>query len=609
MTRPTDWQSVLGIPDPTPGDPYEVRAMARRWGQVADAAELAEGKLRGFLGDGAVTSWIGDAGDAFRSHSSDLPGQLGKAKDSYRHGSEALSWWAGRLEIHQHDADRALEQGRQAKIDLEAAQARLADATHGVSAAAGVDVLSPAAAYAAHPPTSEQITAARGRLEAAQAAQSRSEGLVSDARSRLDAARRLAEDAGSLRRSEGRTAAQRVHEAADAGIKPRSRWEKIKDGLAKAWDILITIAKVVVAVLGVVALIIGGPLAWIVFAAALLVLADTLVKYFKGQASALDVLLAAVSCIPGTKGLTTLAALKGAFQAGGVIGAVAHVATAGLDAIKALKTLPTMANDIRKGLVPSIKAAVEVLGEGTSTVSPSLRTTLREMSSAFSQSMGESRGLLTEARNWQGSGSFPGVDDYSVVRLQPGTNLEVGFPGVSNYSMPGGTAAANGHSASGVWEGVQVGPQDLTSAYPGYRGSMVELHVNNPTNMATGTTLANPEYGAGGTTQYFADLKAHIANGNISVLDHAGQPIPMPHGITPDQVNGHLGSVLGGSGTISLHGAGSWNPGIMTQQQVAATTGHLGSGANAPVPTMHELNTILRGAGYVSTGADVVGAR
>ncbi|WP_206071201.1 DUF6531 domain-containing protein [Knoellia koreensis] len=88
--------------------------------------------------------------------------------------------------------------------------------------------------------------------------------------------------------------------------------------------------------LGIVALIIGGPLAWVVFAAALLVLADTIMKYLKGQASLWDVALAALSCIPGTKGLTTLAALKSAFKAGGLLGAGMHIASSAKTAITSM---------------------------------------------------------------------------------------------------------------------------------------------------------------------------------------------------------------------------------------------------------------------------------
>ncbi|MEU9736552.1 DUF6531 domain-containing protein, partial [Streptomyces sp. NPDC048002] len=63
---------------------------------------------------------------------------------------------------------------------------------------------------------------------------------------------------------------------------------------------------------------IGGPiLAAIVLVAALVLLADTLYKYSQGRASLWDVAFAALECIPGVKGITTLGRLaKGAKELG-----------------------------------------------------------------------------------------------------------------------------------------------------------------------------------------------------------------------------------------------------------------------------------------------------
>ena len=326
MTRPSDWDAVFGISDPTPGDPWSIRSMQRSWSELADDAERAESKLRQLLGDEAISGWIGEGGNAFRDKTYDLPDQLGKCHRSYRLAADALLTWASRLETHQGDADRALVQGRAAKADLDAASSS-------VTSASGSDVLAFLERYAdtpppasVTPPSEEAIRTARARLSSAQSAQH-------GAQSRLDAARQLALDAGSLREEDGRTAARAVREASDAGIPERSRWEKFKDWAADAWDIIVEICKIVVLVLGVVALIIGGPLAWVVFAAALLVLADTIMKYLKGEASLWDVALAALACIPCTKGLTTLSELSAAFRSGGMLGAGAHILGAGKTAL------------------------------------------------------------------------------------------------------------------------------------------------------------------------------------------------------------------------------------------------------------------------------------
>ena len=329
MVRPSDWWVLDLEGDPTPGSPAAVRRMARTWATVAQDAAWAERRVRQLMGDEALGKWIGEAGEAFRAKTGDLPGQLGKCADSYGQASDALSWWAGRLETHQADADAALVRGRAAHADLEEAKRRAADAAASVSHASGVPVLTDHSLA----PTPEQVRDAQARLHAAQAARSSADSAVSAAQSRLDAARKLALDAKHLRESDGRTTADRIHEAADAGIPERSRWEKFKDWAGEAWDVIVQIAKVVVAVLGVVALIIGGPLAWVVFAAALILLADSIMRYMRGECALWEVALAALGCIPGTKGLTTLAELRLAAEAGGLVGAGVHVLASGKAAL------------------------------------------------------------------------------------------------------------------------------------------------------------------------------------------------------------------------------------------------------------------------------------
>lgn len=597
MTRPTDWDAVFGFGDPTPGDPWEIRAVARTWARVSAEASYAEGRLRGLLGDGALVTWLGQAGEQFRSRSSDVPGQLGKVEESYDLAAQAMSWWADRLEIHQGQADRALVQGRDAKSDLESARSRLDTAERQVWEASGVPALS-AAALA---PTPEQVQAAQDRLQAARDARDAAQGLVDSAETRFDAARSLAEDAREARESDARTTARKIHEAAEAGIEPRSRWEKFKDGVSDAWDVLVTIAKVVVAVLGVVVLIIGGPLAWVVLAAALIVLADSLIKYAQGEGSLLDVGLAALGCIPGTKGLTTFAALSSAFRTGGTLGAIAHVGSALRSAGVALAQT---ARTLRSGFVPGIRTAVRVLGQEDALAIPQLRTTLHDIARGFVSVDNQVSGMAAQARSWQGSGAFPGIDDYANRVLAAGDRLEAGFPGLSNYATSGGTAAANGNSASRVWEGLQVGPNQFD-----YRPSMVELRINNPVDAAHGTALANPQYGAGGAEQFFLDIKGGLASGDISVLDSMGNPIDLGP-INVDQVESAVSNALGGSGTIQLSGAGAPNPSIAYQADVIADPGSfhapdLGQ-ANVDASVQESLDAItrtLQATGYYGGGS------
>ncbi|WP_127479578.1 hypothetical protein [Nocardioides pantholopis] len=592
MSRPTDWYDVFGFGDPTPGEPWEIRQVARRWSDVADDAEYAETTLRGLLGDDAAVTWIGQAGDNFRTRSSDLPDQLRKVKDSYRLASEAMYWWAGRLEHHQSGADTQLQRGREAKSDLASAQSKLSSAEGQVDGARNDPGLTGLT------PTPEQVQAAQDRMRAADAARSAAQGLVDNAQARLDAAKALAADAGEARRSDGREAASRVRSAADAGLAPRSRWERFKDGLADAWSVLVTIAKVVVAVLGVIVLFIGGPLAWVVLAAALIVLADTLMKYANGEGSLWDVAFAALDCIPGFKGLTTLAALSTAFKSGGLLAAGAHLAGAVKTAVVGLAQTAAI---LRRGFVPGVQGAVRILGSEGALALPQLRTTVMDIAHGFVSIDNQISGVAARAREWQGSGAFPGIDDYRNVTLETGTTIEVGFPGISNYAAPGGNAAAHGNSAPDVWEGLQVGPN-----VHDYRGSVVEIQVNNPVPAATGETLANPQYGAGGTQQYFLDIKEGLSSGDLSIIDASGNPIDLT-GVPAGEINSELAKLdaAGNLGKVNLTDADNPRPDITYQDEVrhnpdrfrAPDLGQL----NIDVQLQQSLGSIARvfqGSGY-----------
>jgi hypothetical protein len=96
------------------------------------------------------------------------------------------------------------------------------------------------------------------------------------------------------------------------------------------WHGLVIVAKIVSFVGAIVLLVVGGPL-WLIVAvvvAGLIILADTLYKYSQGKASLWDVGLAVLSCIPITKGFTSMAAVADAFRAGGMLGAGLHIAGA-----------------------------------------------------------------------------------------------------------------------------------------------------------------------------------------------------------------------------------------------------------------------------------------
>ena len=305
MSRPTDWYVLDLSGDPVPGDPSTVSDVARKWSSVADDADTARTQISSLLGDQAVMQWLGKAGDAFRSHSNKLPGQLQKCSDSYHQAASALSSWSTQLDAHQGVADHALVLGRAALTDLHNAQGTLSAAQgNATSAQSQVNANTATTRQAAHdstvpPPDPAQVRAAVNRAAAASQAVTSAQHAVGEAQARLDAAKRMAADAASARDGDGRTTSSRLHDAADAGIHPDSFWHKLGDALGKAWHVLVEIAKVVVVIAAVIAIVVGGPIAWVVFAAAVIILADTVAQYAQGKASLLDVGMAALGCIPG----------------------------------------------------------------------------------------------------------------------------------------------------------------------------------------------------------------------------------------------------------------------------------------------------------------------
>jgi hypothetical protein len=341
----------------------------------------------------------------------------------------------------------------------------------------------------------------------------------------------------------------------------------------QTWDIVIEVAKVVVFIGSIVALIVGGPIAWIVFAAALLVLADTLLKKAHGTASWFDVGMAALNCIPITKGLTTMAALKDAYAMGGILGTGGHLlgvggnilasggravndARAGLVTMwetrsalpallhaapfSALGRLSNMATELRYGAASSWTAFGLGVEDGAG-----IFGRLRSGFTGAANGWGEGRvlfeadaagGLLPEvvARRWQTSGGYPGQDIWHGDVLAAGTRVEVLHPGITGFAVPEGTMANLGNDSSRISEALQVAPSETGATIAhNYRpeGLVLETHTDVP--VASSTVQANTQYGAGGSAQHFIpNLPDRIAAGDITVhgVDGARLPVTVNEG-------------------------------------------------------------------------------
>mgnify|MGYP003342577856 CR=1 FL=1 len=77
----------------------------------------------------------------------------------------------------------------------------------------------------------------------------------------------------------------------------------------------------------------------------------------------------------------------------------------------------------------------------------------------------------------------------TVTRLSEGTILEAGYPGVSTFAVPQGTAASHGFSAPEFFDGVAPGPSSLSPLFPraieagklfGLRLDGTWMHVGTP---------------------------------------------------------------------------------------------------------------------------------
>ncbi|MFF1697144.1 RHS repeat-associated core domain-containing protein [Streptomyces sp. NPDC058257] len=312
--RPADWHVLDLDKDPTPGDPDRVRNLAKNLHDFADDVSKVLRDIKGMAGEDAILTWAGKTAESFTAEFEDAPGKLKKLKKSYEMAGDALSAYWPELERSQALADKALVKAREAQGSLSSAQTRLTSADSWVDKAG-----KEADKYKddggskdkdVPKPDPDKVKAATRNATSAEKAQSDAKSDVTAAQNNLDAAKKMAEDARKMREDAAGTAKKKLEDASDAGIKNRKWWEEVGDWVTDNWDTIVAVCKVVVAVLGVIAMIIGGPiLAAIVLVAALVVLADTLNKYAKGEAGLLDVAFAALDCIPGMKGLTSLRGL------------------------------------------------------------------------------------------------------------------------------------------------------------------------------------------------------------------------------------------------------------------------------------------------------------
>jgi RHS repeat-associated protein len=101
------------------------------------------------------------------------------------------------------------------------------------------------------------------------------------------------------------------------------------------------------------------------------------------------------------------------------------------------------------------------------------------------------------AQSWQGTGDYPGIDNYRDITLKKGKIIYGGTPGQSNFYTTESALKRSNNAAKKLFEGVQVSPHPQF----GYRPGMTAYEVLEDTPAAFGITKANPQHGSGGLPQ------------------------------------------------------------------------------------------------------------
>ena len=318
LSRPSDWWVLDLDQDPTPGASDHLVTLSRKFLDFADSAHHAQLAVESLQGDGAVLTWVGLSGDAFREQFGEFPDQLRKLYNSHQIVGEALRAYGPQLETAQAQADRALADGRDARDRMSSIGGQLALAQADTNSLGQQLTALQDTAASALKPDPGQVQQAIRDAQAAQQRLANVQGQLASAQQALDAAKSLADQAKQMRDAASRECVREIDEGSDAGIQPRSFWDKLGDFFKGLWDIICEVAKWVAIVAGVIALVIGGPLAWVALAAGAILLVKAIVDFAQGKGNVMDLVFGILGVIPGVKGLTSLSRLSQLYKAGGL---------------------------------------------------------------------------------------------------------------------------------------------------------------------------------------------------------------------------------------------------------------------------------------------------
>ncbi|MFM0375635.1 RHS domain-containing protein [Paraburkholderia strydomiana] len=132
-----------------------------------------------------------------------------------------------------------------------------------------------------------------------------------------------------------------------------------------------------------------------------------------------------------------------------------------------------------------------------------------------------------QARSWQGKDPYPGVDSYTNTVLKRGTVLYTLYPYAppdkiatalpGNYFSDARTILKTGGSAREYNDMTQISHADNTAGARPMRSQLRAFVITKDICVAKGQSLANPNLGKGGGTQYFVSSadKGSLVGGNV----------------------------------------------------------------------------------------------
>lgn len=124
--------------------------------------------------------------------------------------------------------------------------------------------------------------------------------------------------------------------------------------------------------------------------------------------------------------------------------------------------------------------------------------------------------IVDSAKNFQGHGEYPGVDDWFAVEIDMGRVVLGGLPGQSAFYSILQTYYLSGGIKEAYWKMLQVKPHPVF----GYRSLLGCFQINYRIHVAISKTLANPQYGAGGGWQlYIPDYSTSLTKFAEITLD------------------------------------------------------------------------------------------